>query len=240
MKVFAALYPSKRASMRALFCVAALVSLGLMQGHAQPRPTDSPAYKVPVFVSDFELYSAAPKPVRNQRPAAPTDKPKPAVPLVYSDTDQPSDQARRFVDFFAATLVRTLQKKGFSTMHTQDNNGQTGALLRGVFAESDPENHIRRAILGAGSTNARFLLYVGVFNLARDPQPLYQLADPQPSGTEYGPVTYGPVITPNNFIPLAKYEIDKNPTEEDVQKICNQIAASLVGLLETNPSAFSH
>jgi hypothetical protein len=48
------------------------------------------------------------------------------------------------------------------------------------------------------------------------------------------------VITLNNYVPLAKYELDKNPTEEDVQKICNQIAANLVSLLETNPHAFGH
>jgi hypothetical protein len=38
---------------------------------------------------------------------------------------------------------------------------------------------------------------------------------------------------------MAKYELDKNPTEEDVRKICAQIAASLAALLAANPSAFS-
>lgn len=235
MRVLAALHPSGRVSTRAFLCLAVLVSLGMAQGQAQPKPTDSPAYKVPILVSDFELYSLPPKPVRNQRPPTPGEKPKPGAPLVYSETDQPSDQARRLIDFFTMTLMRTLRKKGFSAIHSSGRNVPEGALLRGVFAEPDPENRIRRAILGAGSPSARFLLYVGVFNLARQEQPLYRLADPQPGGSEYGPV-----ITLNNYIPLVKYEIDKNPTEEDVQKICNQIAASLVPLLEANPNAFSH
>ena len=50
---------------------------------------------------------------------------------------------------------------------------------------------------------------------------------------------YGPVITINAYIPLAKYELDKNPSEEEVQKICNQIAESLASLLEKNPNAFA-
>ena len=80
----------------------------------------------------------------------------------------------------------------------------------------------------------KFFLYVGIFNLARPDQPLYQLAAEQPGGSQFGPV-----ITLNNYIPLAKYELDKNPTEEDVRKICAQIAASLTALLGANPNAFS-
>lgn len=235
MRVLTALHPSGWIFAR-VFGFAVLVLVGAAHGYAQPKPTDppttdSPAFKVPVLVSDFELYSIAPKPkIRNQQPP----KPKPGSPLVYTEEDQASDQARRFIDFFTLTLVRTLQKKGFSAVHSSGNNVQAGALLHGVFAEPDAENRIRRAILGADTPSGRFLLYVGVFNLARDPQPLYRLADPQPPSSEYGPV-----ITLNNYVPLVKYEIDKNPTEEDVQKICNQIAASLVSLLESNPDAFS-
>jgi Domain of unknown function (DUF4410) len=240
MRVLAALHPSGWIFARVIG-FAVLVFVGAAQSYAQPKPTDppatdSPAFKVPVLVSDFELYSIPPKPkIRNQQPPTPPEKPKLGSPLVYMEAEQPSDQARRFIDFFTMTLVRTLQKKGLSAIHSSGNNVQAGALLRGVFAEPDAENRIRRAILGAGTPSGGFLLYVGVFNLARDPKPLYRVADPQPSSSEYGPV-----ITLNNYVPLVKYEIDKNPTEEEVQKICNQIASSLVSLLESNPDAFSH
>jgi len=235
MQVPAVLHPSGRLFTRIVLCFGVWASLGMMQSQAQSKPPDSPAFKVPVLVSDFELNSPPPIRMRNQRPPAPAEKPKPGPPLVYQETDQPFDQARRLVDFFAMTLVRTLEKKGFRAIHSSGRNVPAGALIRGVFAESDPQNRIRRAILGAGSPGARFLLYVGVFNLARQEQPLYQLADNQPASNEYGPI-----ITPNNYVPMAKYELDKNPTEEDVQKICDQIAASLVTLLEANPNAFSH
>ena len=219
-----------------LFCLGAWAALSMSQSQAQPKPgADSPALTVPVLVSDFELYSPPPRQMRNTRPPATAEKPKPGPPQVYQDTDQPSDQARRLVDFFTMTLMRTLQNKGLQVIHASGRNAAAGAQLRGVFAEPDPQNRIRRAILGAGSPSARFFLYVGVFNLAREGQPLYRLADEQPTGSDYGPI-----ITLNNYVPLAKYELDKNPTEEEVQKICSQIAASLVTLLEANPDAFSH
>ncbi len=211
-----------------------LASLGAPQSSAQPRAADSPAHSVPVLVSDFELHSVLPSSYPVVRiPTAP-EKEKLQFPLVYEETDLPSAQARREIDFFAMTLVQSLEKKGFHATWTSGRNPPAGALIRGVFAEVDALNRIRRAVLGGGSPSARFLLYVGIFNLARQEQPLYQPATDQPSG-----VGYGPVITLNNYIPLAKYELDKNPTEEDVQKICNQIAASLATLLESNPNAFA-
>jgi hypothetical protein len=106
--------------------------------------------------------------------------------------------------------------------------------LRGVFAEPDDLNRIRRAILGSRATGAKFLLYVGSFNLSRPDQPLYQLASVQSSDNRYGPV-----ITPNAYVPLVKYEIPKNPTEEDVRKVCDDIARNLTALLTANPAAFA-
>ncbi len=163
-------------------------------------------------------------------PAAAPAKQKSPLPLVDGDTVQ----ARRLTDFFAVTLLQILQKKGYNATRASGQNPSSGAIVRGVFAETDAKNRIRRALLGGNSANPKFLLYVGIFNLARPDQPLYQLAPEQPSGNQYGPV-----ITLNNYIPLGKYEIDKNPTEEDVRKICAQIGASLTALLAANPNAFT-
>jgi hypothetical protein len=167
-------------------------------------------------------------------PAAAPSKQKPPSPAVNADTDLPSVQARRLTDFFSATLLQILQRKGYSATRASGQNPSSGVLLRGVFAESDAKNRIRRSLWGGASTNSRFFLYVGIFNLARPDQPLYQLASEQPAGGKFGPV-----ITLNNYIPLAKYELDKNPSEEDVRQICAQIAASLTSVLTANSSAFS-
>jgi Domain of unknown function (DUF4410) len=167
-------------------------------------------------------------------PAAAPSRQKPPLPPVDGDSDSPSLQARRLTDFFTATLVQTLQKKGYNARTASGQTPPSGAIVRGVFTEPDGKNRVRRALLGAPSGNTKFFLYVGIFNLGRPDQPLYQLASDQPGGDPYGPV-----ITLSNYIPLAKYELDKNPTEEDVRKICAQIAASLTALLGANPSAFS-
>ena len=167
-------------------------------------------------------------------PAAAASRQKSPLPLVNGDADLPSLQARRLTDFFSETLLQILQKKGYNAARASGQNPSKGAIIRGVFAETDAKNRIRRSVWGAASSNTRFFLYVGIFNLARPDQPLYQPASEQPTNSQYGPV-----ITLNTYIPLAKYELDKNPTEEDVRKVCAEIAASLTALLAANPSAFT-
>ena len=176
---------------------------------------------------------ATPPATPGATPTAASTKQKPPLPLVNGGTDLPSVQARRLTDFFAATLLQILQKKGYNASRASGQNPPRGAMIRGVFAETDAKNRIRRSLWGGTSSNPRFFLYVGIFNLARPDQPLYQLAPEQSLSSQIGPI-----ITLNTYIPLAKYELDKNPSEEDVRKICAEIVASLTALLATNPDAF--
>jgi uncharacterized protein DUF4410 len=201
---------------------------------ATPQSSDFSARSVPILVSDFELYSVPPPLNLPRTPATQPNQQKPNTPPAADDAELAAVQARRLMDFFATTMVETLQKNGYTGRRTKGATLPKGALLRGVFAEPDEKNRIRRTLLGGASVNARFFLYVGIFNLARPDQPLYQLAAEQPGGSQYGPV-----ITLNNYVPLAKYELNKNPTEEDVRKICAQIAASLTAVLAANPNAFA-
>jgi hypothetical protein len=193
---------------------------------------------VPVLVSDFELFASAVTPTPpdpNVNDSSKKPPAKDAPPAVFELSDVPSIQARRLMDFFSLTLVQTFQKAGYTAAQQQANSrSDTGVLLRGVFAEADARNRIRRAILGGGVPGAKLLLYVGTFNLARPDQPLYQQAQSMSPDSRYGPV-----ITMNNYIPLVKFELSKNPTEDEVRKICNQIVQNLSTLLKTNPAAFS-
>jgi hypothetical protein len=215
--------------------VAIFACLGAGQGFAQSKAPDASPPSVPVYLMDFELFSAPLTAKTKTVSPVVVEKPKSPTPLVYQDADQPSAQARRLIDFFAMTLLQALTRKGFNATRAAGQAPASGAQIRGVFAEPDAMNRIRRALLGSGAPNARFLLYVGIFNLGKQEQPLYLPAPVQQTSNEYGPV-----ITLNTYVPLAKYEVDKNPTEEDVQKICNQIATSLTALLANNPNAFSH
>jgi hypothetical protein len=208
---------------------------------------DSNPRSVPVFVSDFELSVAptATQPATPNRPAVtrpvqtdavtPTQPPPRQPASVRNDADPISIQARRMINFFNLTLVQTLQQNHFNGKRQIGTPQNVGVLVGGIFAEADQQNHVRRALLGSAAPGPKFLLYVGVFNLSRLKLPLYAPAPVQDSDPRYGPV-----ITLNNYIPLSKFEVDKNPTEEDVRKICAEIVANLVTLLNANPSAFSN
>ena len=200
---------------------------------------------VPVFVSDFELFAVGgvARPRRSSSPA-PTKKPaatsgtKDAPPPVLEETEAPAEQARQLMDLFSDTLLESLQKAGYRAVRRAASGETSGAgkgvALRGVFAEPDDLNRIRRAILGSRAPGAKFLLYVGSFNLSRPDQPLYLLAPVQSADSRYGPV-----ISPNAYVPMVKYEVPKNPTEEDVRKVCDDMVRNLTALLSANPAAFA-
>ena len=199
---------------------------------AGTRPaTQASVLGVTVYVNDFELPAVVPSPTENKGPAATTG----ANPADHTpdEEDIPSVQARILTDAFSKTLVETLRKDGFTATRVRERPGGKGVLLRGVFAEQDTANRIRRVILGAGSPNPQFFLYVGTFNLKSPDQPLYQ-----PAAVQAPDPRYGPVITPNAYIPMEKFQLAKHPTQEDVQKVCTQIAQHLNELLQANKAAF--
>ena len=209
-----------------------LATASVPPANARPQSGGDAATDVPILISDFELFAVSAPP--NSPGTAAPNRQSTKTPSAPEEATLPSVQARRLTEFFAATLVETLRKGGYNARCTGARLLSKGALLRGVFAEPDEKNRIRRALLGGTSVNPKFFLYVGIFNLARPDQPLYQLAQEQPGGNQFGPV-----ITLNNYIPLARYELDKNPSDEDVRKVCAQIAASLTALLAANSNAFS-
>jgi hypothetical protein len=225
---------AKRFTAGLLLC-AACVSLSPRIFAASQSPQDANPQGVPVFITDFEL-PVVPA-TRPTKPATPPNAAKNASngpPSLYQDSDTPSEQARLLVDFFTKTLLQSLQNSKFTSAKQPGERPSSGALIRGVFAEPDALNRIRRALMGNDAPGGKFFLYVGIFNLARPDVPLYDLVpaqDPDPR--------YGPVITPNNYIPLAKFEIAKDPSEEDIRKICAQIVANLTALLAKNAIAFS-
>jgi len=136
------------------------------------------------------------------------------------------------MDAFASSLMQMLQTEGYPATRQTGNYPPNGLVLRGVFTEPDGKNRIRRALLGGGSAGTQFVLYVGVFNLARPDQPLYQLAPVQSADSHYGPV-----ITLNAYIPLMKFNVDKSPSEEDVRKVSEQIVGQLTNLVGRNAAA---
>ena len=189
------------------------------------------AKDVPVYLSDFQLSSVpAPRPVPKPSVGSKPDRPEDSI---YDESDPPAVQARRIVDAFSTMLAEAFRKSGYTAVTRVTGSLPTeGVLLRGVFAEPDESNRIRRTLLGSRSTNPKMMLYVAVFNLGHQEQPLYLPAvvqDPDPR--------YGPVITLNAYLPMVKFEVPKDPTAEDVRKVCDGIVDQLTGLLVRNPNA---
>jgi len=225
--------PSIRLVVSAVFACTLVVPANLricLAAHSQ----DWKPQAVPVFVNDFELAVAPSKPPSPASAPNAAKKPTREPSGLYQDSDQPSEQVRLIVDSFSKTLLQSLQNSKFPSSKQSGARPTAGVLIRGVFAEPDSMNRIRRGLLGNNAPGGKFLLYVGIFNLSRPDAPLYELAPAQSPDARYGPV-----ITLNNYIPLAKYEVAKNPSEEDVRKICAQIVANLTALLAANPAAFS-
>lgn len=205
---------------------------GKASGQVQADPAD--AKEVPIYVSDFELFSSATGTAAPKTYAPGGTAQKRNEETIYLDTEPTTVQARRMMDAFANVLVELLHKEGYTASREPGNAGPKGVQLRGVFAETDEKNRIRRAMLGGGSPNPKFILYVATFNLAHEDQPLYVPAPVQSPDSHYGPV-----IMMNGYVPMMKFEVDKNPVEEDVRKICGEIVRQLTTLLVTNPNAVS-
>ncbi|MGB8323595.1 MAG: DUF4410 domain-containing protein [Candidatus Acidiferrum sp.] len=227
---------------------ALLLGCGCCLSVAQDLPSSNPdAMSVPVYVQDLELSALGPNGPERANPqgaGASARTPQfrsqsantlPQSPVIFLDSDVPAVRARKLIEFFSQTLVQTLQKSGYAAKSAQGSRPDDGVMLRGIIAEVDPMNRVRKAILGSGSTNPRFSLYVASFNLARPDQALYQIAPVQDDDPRFGPV-----IALNNYIPMMKYELAKDPTEDDIRKICGDIAVNLGKLLKANPDAFRH
>ena len=244
-------------------------SPALFQEQAAPAaPVDS---KGVVYVRDFELHvmnasgsptagasagseaGASNAPASNAPRSPSSTTPQSGTPAgskkrrpVWQETDLPQVRASKLVDFLSMSLLREMEKAGYTARRAKagEARGEKGVLLRGVFTETDEQNHIRLALLGSGAPAREFQLYWGVQNLARDNQPLYEVANPdspglQPAEGKAPDGRYGPVITVTSFAPVAKVAIDKEPTEEQVQRIAMDIVASLTALLDANPAVMA-
>jgi uncharacterized protein DUF4410 len=177
-----------------------------------------------IYLSEFELPAVPPR--RPSDPSGPLPK-----------DQEPSEQARRILAALRLDLTEALQKAGFSVQSFPPQSGRPehGILLRGVFTEPDEYNRVRRVILGSGSPSTKFVLYVGVTNLARPDQPLYQLV---PFNAPGFPVEtrFGPLITINSYLPVTSFELPRRPSDDDLKRAAADIAARLAPLIAANPA----
>jgi uncharacterized protein DUF4410 len=201
---------------------------------AQPQVADASTDKSKVvYVSDFELDVLHGKEDKNP----PASVAAPAAPSDAKKEEGPAEQASRLVDLMSSTLVKELEQAGYTAHRLRPGEAKPseGVAIRGVFAEPDEQNRLRRVVVGASSGAGKMALFVGVSNLSRPEQPLYAVADPKSSES-----TPGAVITVSAYAPVAKFEMPKIVTEKAVKDTASAIAADLTVLLNTNIAALTH
>jgi hypothetical protein len=174
------------------------------------------ATKPPVYVSDF-LIDVLPPPPGVQKPE-----------------EDPRKLANHLVELMSSTLVVALQKGGYSVtrLHAGDARPDSGAQIRGLFAEVDSENHWRRAVIHSATDSGKMEALVAVANLAKPEQALYEIAH-LPGNTDRP----GAVITLSPYVPLTKFDLSKDADENAFKGIGRQVVSDLTDLLNRNPYA---
>jgi hypothetical protein len=186
-----------------------------------------------VYVSDFELDVLAGADGKASPAVAPAPAAQPDARDVKKE-DSPAEQASKLVDLLSSTLVKQLEKAGYTArrMRPGEARPDEGIRILGVFAEPDEQNRLRRAVIGNGVSVGKMALFVEISNLARPDQPLYALADPKTNDDKQGPV-----ITVSAYAPVAKFEMPKNVTDKAVEDTASKIVAGLSILLGANVAA---
>jgi hypothetical protein len=204
------------------------------QSSQQPAATPEPDKSKIVYVSDFELDAVdANGKLQKSVPAIP---PSAAAQLDPKREQGPVEKAGRLVDFMSATLVKELEKAGYSAhrLRPGETRPTDGIRISGIFGEPDDQNRLRRAVMGPITGDGRMALFVGISNLARPDQALYEAADPRSGETKAGAT-----ITVSSYAPVAKFEIEKNTTEKQVKDTATGIVADLSALLSANVAALT-
>jgi hypothetical protein len=200
----------------------------------QPAATPAPDKSKIVYVSDFELDAMdANGKLEKSVPAIP---PSTAAQLDPKREQGPVEKAGRLVDFMSATLVKELEKAGYSAhrLRPGETRPTDGIRISGIFGEPDEQNRLRRAVMGTITGDGKMALFVGISNLARPDQALYAAADPRT-----GENKAGATITVSSYAPVAKFEIEKNTTEKQVKDTATGIVADLSALLSANVVALT-
>ena len=205
------------------------------QQTAQPQTVaPAPDKSKIVYVSDFELDAVnADGKLEKSVPAIP---PSTAPQLDPKREQGPVEQAGRLVDFMSTTLVKELEKAGYTAhrLRPGETRPTDGIRISGIFGEPDEQNRLRRAVIGTITGDGKMSLFVGIGNLARPDQALYEGADPTSSENKAGTA-----ITVSAYAPVAKFEIEKNTTEKAVKDTAEGIVADLTALLTANVVALT-
>lgn len=222
-----------KASLRAAVLAALLFTsnwygLEFAKANGAAKERQTATSKPTVYVSDFEI-DVLPSESGNRMAAAPQAG-------AQAPDDDPRKQASRLVELMATKLIAALRKAGYTAVRMQPGAARpdSGVRIRGLFAEIDNENHWRRAVIRTAGDSGKMQVLVSVANLAKPDQALYEIANLP--GNENKP---GAVITLSPYVPLTKFDLNKDANEEVFKGIAPRIVSDLTTLLNANPAAMS-
>lgn len=137
----------------------------------------------------------------------------------------PVTKAHAAVGLMATSITDDLIDDGVPAkrLHPGDPKPTSAWLVRGVVTELDEGNQIRRAMVGFGAGESELALWVGVTDLARNPDaPFYTVEASDGSGK-----MPGAIVKFNPYVAAAKFVMSRHATERDVQRTASAIAKSI-------------
>lgn len=142
--------------------------------------------------------------------------------------DNPSERARQIVETTAESLVQALRANGMTAQRLRNTAGnlpREGWLVQGYFTEVDEGNRLKRAAIGFGRGGTSMDLQIAISDLAgSDPRAAFAVF-----GTAKDPNRIpGALVTMNPYVAAAKFVLQKNATERDINKTAEQIAEQIV------------
>jgi hypothetical protein len=150
------------------------------------------------------------------------------MPHPMANTD-PEQQVSKIVAEMNKSLISKLKDKGYTAQHLElsgaESLPQSGWLLQGVFTEVDEGNRLKRATIGFGQGATQMDVQVTINDLAS--------ANPKESFIVFGTVTDpkkipGAIVTMNPYVAAAKFVLEKNATDKDIQKTAEQIVNEIL------------
>ena len=150
------------------------------------------------------------------------------MPHPMANTD-PEQQVAKIVAEMNKSLSSNLKDKGYTAQHLKlsgaESLPQSGWLLQGVFTEVDEGNRLKRATIGFGQGATQMDVQVTINDLAS--------ANPKEPFIVFGTVTDpkkipGAIVTMNPYVAAAKFVLEKNATDKDIQKTAEQIVNEIL------------
>src|SRR5262245_21296207 len=214
--------------MVALACVAGCGSgVGPHQPKMTPMTSPEQAPKTRptmVYVTDFDLEFPPGGQGQAQNASAMRQGPLARLRERLQGGD-PVTKAHAAIGMMATSITNDLIDDGVPAkrLYPGDPKPTSGWLVRGVVTELDEGNQLRRAMVGFGAGESELQLWVGVTDLATNPDaPFYTVQASDGSGK-----MPGAMVKFNPYVAAAKFVMSRHATERDVQRTASAIAKSI-------------